>query len=80
MARPAGRAEDDMNDYTAMLMTTERMNDRLREADRMRQARLATRIAPAHGSVLGRLLGQVRGSGSADATPLAVSPGEARAC
>jgi hypothetical protein len=80
MPRPAGRAEDEMNDYTAMLIATGRMDDLLREAERIRLARLARRPAPAHGSGLARLLRQVRGSGSADAKRLAASSGEACAC
>ena len=44
-----------MNDYTALLIATGRMDDRLHEAERARLATLAARRAPGRGSLWSRL-------------------------
>ncbi|HET9521206.1 MAG TPA: hypothetical protein VFO73_09195 [Candidatus Limnocylindrales bacterium] len=52
-----------MNDYTTMLLAAGRMDDRLREAEQVRRARLVASGAPARDSAISRLVQRVRAVG-----------------
>jgi hypothetical protein len=74
MTRLTGRAEDTMNDYTTMLIAAGRMDDRLREAERIRRARLVISGAPGRVSAISRLVRRVRAIGLAGPAAAAARP------
>jgi hypothetical protein len=63
-----------MNDYTTMLIAAGRMDDRLREADQIRRARLVASGARGRESAISRLVGRVRAIGLAGPAAPAARP------